>query len=199
MMETELVDDVFASTLRDDATVLMRRLEPTDIDAVIALHDTLTDRERYMRFFTMHPAYLKTVAHKLTEGRGKDYALGAFESGVLIGAANYVVCGRSATAEFAIVVAHNDHLRGVGTALLRRLIQIARVNGIQHFVFDVLTTNHLMFNMLRDAGLQPQHRSYDDGVVRLEIDLAEITPESDLTGDTTRPGVDLGRPEHTGR
>jgi GNAT superfamily N-acetyltransferase len=126
MMETELVDDVFASTLRDDATVLMRRLEPTDIDAVIALHDTLTDRERYMRFFTMHPAYLKTVAHKLTEGRGKDYALGAFESGVLIGAANYVVCGRSATAEFAIVVAHNDHLRGVGTALLRRLIQIAR-------------------------------------------------------------------------
>jgi GNAT superfamily N-acetyltransferase len=156
MMESELVDDVFASTLRDGVTVLLRRLEPADIDAVIALHDTLSDRERYLRFFMMHPAYLKAVAHKLTEGNGEDYALGAFESGILIGVANYVVCGRPAIAEVAIVVAHHDHLRGVGTVLLLRLAQVARANGIQRFVAGVLTTNHLMFKVLRDAALQPR-------------------------------------------
>jgi hypothetical protein len=102
------VDDVFTSTLQDGATVQVRRLEPADIDAVIALHDTLSDRERYLRFFTMHTAHLKTVADKLTDGSSEDYALGAFESGTLIGVASYVVCGRPATAE---VAAHNDHLR----------------------------------------------------------------------------------------
>jgi hypothetical protein len=63
----------------------------------------------------MHPAHLKAVADKLTDGSSEDYALGAFEAGTLIGVASYVVCGRPATAEVAVVVAHNDHLRGVGT------------------------------------------------------------------------------------
>src|ERR1700722_12488108 len=163
MTGSRVVDDIFTSTLRDGATLQVRRLEPADIDAVIALHDTLSDRERYLRFFTMHPAHLKTVADKLTDGRSEDYALGAFESGTLIGVASYLVCGRPATAEVAVVVAHNDHLRGVGTVLLRRLAQIARDKGIQHLVADVLTTNHLMFKVLHDAGLHPRHKRFDDG------------------------------------
>src|ERR1700684_1740282 len=179
MTGSRVVDDVFASTLRDGAAVLFRRLEPADIDAVIALHDTLSERERYLRFFTMHPAHLKTVADRLTDGSSEDYALGAFESGRLIGVASYVVCGRPETAELAIVVAHNDHLRGVGTVMLRRLAQIARANGIQHLVADVLTTNHLMFKLLHDASLHPQHKSYDSGVVHVDIDLAAVTHEAD--------------------
>jgi hypothetical protein len=52
--EHEVVDDVFASTLRDGASVLLWRLEPAAFDAVIALHGTLSERDRYFRFFTMH-------------------------------------------------------------------------------------------------------------------------------------------------
>jgi GNAT superfamily N-acetyltransferase len=177
MTGSSVVDDVCASTLRDGAAVLFGRLEPADIDAVIALHETLSDRERYLRFFTMHPAHLKTLADKLTDGSSEDYALGAFESGTLIGVASYLVCGRPETAELAVVVAHNDHLRGVGTVLLRRLAEIARDKGIQHLVADVLATNHLMFEVLHDAGLHPQHKQFDDGVVHLDVDLAELKPE----------------------
>jgi hypothetical protein len=56
----------------------------------------------------MHPIYLKTLTDKLTEGGGEDYALGAFESGRLIGVATYVVCGKPATAEVAIVSAPTE-------------------------------------------------------------------------------------------
>jgi L-amino acid N-acyltransferase YncA len=175
MTGRKLVDDVSISTLRDGVAVLLRRLESADIDAVIALHDTLTERERYQRFFTMHPAYLKTLADKLTEGNSQTYALGAFESGTLIGVANYVICDSPATADVAVVVAHQDHLRGVGTALLRRLAQIAQDNGIQHLVADILTTNYLMFKVLRDAGLHPQHKRCDCGVVHVDIDLAAVS------------------------
>ena len=173
MTKSELASDVFASTLRDGAAVLLRRLGPADIDAVIALHYALSDGERYLRFFTMHPAYLKTLAGKLTRGNGNDYALGAFESGMLIGVTNYVVCREPTTAEVAIIVAQDDHLRGVGTVLLRRLAQIARANGIRHLVADVLATSHLMFKVLRDAGLGPQGTLCGDGVVHIAIDLSE--------------------------
>jgi RimJ/RimL family protein N-acetyltransferase len=169
-LRSECVDEDRVATLRDGSTVLLRRLDAADIDAVIALHDALSDHERYLRFFTPRPPYLKTCARKLTERSDKDYALGAFESGELIGVANYVVSHEDETAEVALVVAHNDHLRGAGTALLRRLSHIARSNAIQHFVADVLVENRLMRNVLRDAGW---HTTYNDGnVLHVDIDLA---------------------------
>jgi hypothetical protein len=48
MTGSRVVDDVFTLTLRNGAAVSFRRLEPADIDAVITLHDTLSDRERYL-------------------------------------------------------------------------------------------------------------------------------------------------------
>jgi GNAT superfamily N-acetyltransferase len=179
MSESGVVGDVWTSTLRGGATVLLRRLDEADIDAVIALHNTLSDRELYLRFFTMHPAYVKALADKLTDANTRDYALGAFESGTLIGVANYTMCDKPATADVAVVVAHEDHLRGVGTALLRRLAQIARNNEIQLLVADVLTTNHLMFKVLHDAGLELHHNSDDSGVVHLDINLAAVKLEDD--------------------
>jgi hypothetical protein len=83
-----------------------------------------------------------------------------------------VVCHEDETAEVALVVAHNDHLRGVGTALLRWISHIARTNAIRHFVADVLVENRLMRNVLRDAGW---HSTYSDGnVLHVDIDLAKV-------------------------
>jgi hypothetical protein len=50
----------------------------------------------------------------------------------LIGLARHVICDKPTTADVAVVVAHEHHLRGVGTALLRQLAQIAQDNGIEH-------------------------------------------------------------------
>ncbi len=164
----------FAAKLADGAWVVIRHLEPADADAVIALHDALSQRERYLRFFTMQPVRLKALASRLTDARREGFALGAFESGTLIGVANYSICGKPATAEVAVVVAHHDQLRGVGTAMLRRLAQIARARGIQHLVADVLTTNHVLFKVLRDAGLQPRRGRALSGVVHLDVNLSDV-------------------------
>ena len=169
----------FATKLADGAWIVIRRLQPADADAVVALHDSLSQRERYLRFFTMQPVRLKALAGSLTDSREGDFALGAFESGTLIGVANYASCGKVATAEVAVVVAHDDQLRGVGSALLRRLAEIARANGIQHFVADVLAVNHLLFKVLRDAGLQPRRVRTVNGVVHLSVDLRQIAAQLD--------------------
>jgi hypothetical protein len=43
----------------DGVVVRLRRLKKSDIDAVIALHRQLDDREQYFRFFVAHPSYMR--------------------------------------------------------------------------------------------------------------------------------------------
>ncbi|GFG76253.1 GNAT family N-acetyltransferase [Mycobacterium botniense] len=95
--------------------------------------------------------------------------------------ANYVVCGKPDTAEVAVVVAHDDQLRGVGTTLLRRLAQIAHHHGIRHLVADVLASNHLIFTVLAETGLRPRHSASGDGVVHLDIDLTDDASSLSIT------------------
>jgi GNAT superfamily N-acetyltransferase len=91
--------------------------------------------------------------------------------------AHYVVVRETPkAAEFAIVVAHEDHSVGVGTALLKHLARVARVHGIRRFVADVLGENHLMLMVVFDLGWRCEPADY--GSVRhLEIELPDLTDE----------------------
>jgi RimJ/RimL family protein N-acetyltransferase len=170
------LDEVSEVTLLDGRVVSLRRLDAKDVDAVIALHDTLTDHERYLRFFTTHPAQLKALVDKLTERGSKQYALGAFDSDRLIGVASYVLCDAPGCAEVAVAVAHEDHLRGVATAVLRQLALIARGNGVHTFVADVLAENLVMRRILSDLGWH-HARGGDGSVICIEMDLTDASGE----------------------
>ncbi len=120
-----------------------------------------------------YPSNLKSWARSLVERSDKQFALGAFESGRLIGAASYFMCNEPGCAEVAIVVAHHEHMRGVGTVLLGRLGQIARDNGLDRFVADVLTENFLMRKVMSDAGW-PCTIHADGAELRVDVNLAEL-------------------------
>ncbi|MBS4730678.1 GNAT family N-acetyltransferase [Mycobacterium sp. SM1] len=159
--------------LLDGAEVVLRRLDRRDTDAVLELHRRLTAHEQYLRFFIPSPAYLETFADKVVECNQRQWALGAFESGRLIGVANYVVSADPGVAEVAVAVAHEDHLRGVATALLRSLAKIALDNGIHCFTADVLAENTAMLKVLFDAGWR--YATQREGpVISLQIDLTQL-------------------------
>lgn len=159
--------------LVDGDVVTIRRLDPPDADDLVRLYETLTEDERYLRFFTVHPAHLQTRARSLTDHANGQYAVGAFSSDKLLGVANYVACATSGEAEMAVVVAHAEHLRGVGTALLRRLGQIAKSNGIHRLVADVLVQNRSMLHVISDTGW-PCVRRQDGSVLHVDIDLDKV-------------------------
>ncbi|MGV0596764.1 N-acetyltransferase family protein [Mycolicibacterium porcinum] len=161
-------------TLDDGADVAIRPLQAGDTDQVVALYRALTDDECYFRFFTLHPAHLQHWARSLTEPSPDQYAIGAFESDALLGVANYIACDPAGYAEVAVVVAHGEHLRGVGTVLLQTLGEIAARNGIHRFAADVLAENHLMLRLLADCGW-PCRRHLDGSVIHVEIDLNELS------------------------
>ena len=165
----------FATTakLLDGAAVTIRRLNPDDYDAVVSLAITLSDEERYQRFFTVHPTYIGEWALSLTTPAVGVVALGVIEDADLIGVANYAELPRPGYAEIAVVVAHEQHERGVGTALLRALGQLAREAGQHRFVADVLFENYAMRRVINDAGWPiTQHR--DGSVLSMEFDLDDI-------------------------
>ena len=169
------LDGACTAELVDGSVISLRRLKPADTDEVLKLYQSLTDEECYFRFFAIHPSGLEERARSITEPRSDQYALGALGAGKLLGVANYVVCEDQGRAEVAVVVAHAEHLRGVGTALLHRLGQIASANGVHRFVAEVLWENHLMLRVLSDAGW-PCTRHLDGSVLHVEIDLTGAMP-----------------------
>jgi GNAT superfamily N-acetyltransferase len=172
-MSSQPLEHVSQTVLLDGSVVSLRQLAADDVDDVISLYETLSDDERYLRFFTLHPADLQARARSLTERSTEQYALGAFDCGKLIGAANYVTCKTPGDAEVAVVVAHEEHLRGVGTALLRQLGKVAKRNRIHRFVAEVLVENHLILQVLADAGW-PWTRRLDGKVLHVEVDLDNV-------------------------
>lgn len=173
-MSDRLADSAATARLLDGRLVSLRRLRLDDADAVLALHRHLSDHDRYFRFFTLQPVALPELIVKLTAPAHGLYALGAFDADRLIGVAHYVAVGDDpSVAEVAIVVAHEDHSVGVGTALLKRLAPIARAHGIGRFVADVLGENHLMLTVFFDLGWPCKPTDY--GAIRhLEVELPEF-------------------------
>jgi GNAT superfamily N-acetyltransferase len=167
------LDHISEEMLLDGGLVSIRRIDLDDLDGVIALSETLTESERYFRFFTAYPSCLNNWARSLAERSDRQFALGAFESGRLIGVASYFMCDEPGCAEVAIVVAHQEHMRGVGTVLLGRLGQIARDNGVNRFVADVLAENYLMRKVMSDAGW-PCTIHADGSELRVDVNLAEL-------------------------
>ena len=60
----------------------------------MALHQHLSDHDRYFRFFTLQPVELHELVGKLTEPADGLCALGAFDAGRLIGVAHYALVSR---------------------------------------------------------------------------------------------------------
>ncbi len=196
-MSDHALEAAAQARLLDGRLVSLRALRGADAEAVLALHRHLSDHDRYFRFFTLQPVPLRELAGTLTEPATGRCAVGAFDGDRLIGVAHYTVEDATAdedvtaddvtaddvtdddvtaddvtVAEVAIVVAHEDHSLGVGTALLKQLGSIARAHGITRFVADVLGENHLMLTVFLDLGWHCDPSDFGS-IRRMEIDLPE--------------------------
>ena len=110
--DTDPVDAAHRIRLFDVTHVVIRRLNARDVDAVTELHDRLTEREQYFRFFIPHPQKLREFAGRVVACDHRRCGLGAFDAGRLIGVANYAVSDDPDAAEIGVAVAHEEHSPG---------------------------------------------------------------------------------------
>jgi RimJ/RimL family protein N-acetyltransferase len=163
-----------AERLRDGTEILIRPIRPDDREELAAGVRRLSPESRYRRFFTPTNELSASELSYLTEVDHHDHeALVALEpaSGHGIGVARFV---RSAddpeVAEVAVAVADSWHNRGVATALLDRLTQRAREEGVKRFSAEILADNRPMLELIEDLG-DVTLRHLDQGSVAIEVQL----------------------------
>jgi GNAT superfamily N-acetyltransferase len=158
--------------LSDGTAVHLRPIRPADAPAIVDLHSRMSDRTRYLRYFSPYPRIPERDLERFVNVDHADR-----EAFVTVTGDRITAVGRyerlgpdSPDAEVAFVVEDAHQGRGIGSVLMEHLAEAARANGISRFVAEVLPQNGGMLRVFSDFGYQVRRR-YSDGVVHLSFPI----------------------------
>lgn len=180
MIESRQIADGAASyrynvVLRDGSVILLRPSEASDAAALREFQASLRPESSEIRFLNV-PELEGARAQAASADPADHFVLVGEAHGRLVAAAWYARDpGRAGVAETAFIVDEALQGRGVGTALLDRLADIARDHGIHSLEGDVYAHNQRMLNMIAASGFEVMRR-LEGGVMRVRLAL-DPTPE----------------------
>jgi acyl-CoA hydrolase/GNAT superfamily N-acetyltransferase len=161
------------ATLFDGTKIVLRPVRITDEQPLQRMLYSLSDESTYRRFLSYKQAHPHAEMQRLVE---VDYAQNmalvacAPESEDIVGIVRYDVEPGTPIAEIAFVVRDDWQGRGVGTAMLQRMAEIARAQGIGAFTADILQDNKPMLMVFHRSGLKLETR-LDSGVYHVVVAL----------------------------
>jgi RimJ/RimL family protein N-acetyltransferase len=143
--------------LRDRRTVVVRALRPEDRAGLLAAVSRTSDQSLYRRFFAFKRGFTdQEVDFYVNVDFVSHVALVAVleEDGrpVIVGGARYIVI-RPGQAEVAFAVDDAHQGKGIGAALMRHLVALARQAGLKELTADVLPDNTAMLKVFETSGL----------------------------------------------
>ncbi|MDX1435838.1 MAG: GNAT family N-acetyltransferase [Anaerolineales bacterium] len=162
--------------LSDGEIVHIRPVRPDDASRLQASHVRMSPETIYDRFMSFKSELEDEEARYLS---AVDYdrhmaLVAAVENGgdeQLIGVARYhVLESEPDLAEFAIVVGDEYQRRGLGTHLMKRLIEYAQDHGIKAFLAITHQQNTRMLRFIQRSGL-PIDRKLDDDLWEIRMTL----------------------------
>jgi acetyltransferase len=164
-------------SLKDGRRVCFRPVRPEDQPLIAEAIRTSSRQTLYHRFFSPLPRLSpETLRAMLAIDRTKEACLvGVVESaGVekIVCGARYVRLSRADTAEIALTVHDTFQRLGLGTFLLKRLVDLARNDGIHWFDADVLASNTGMLKLLRKLFPSGTEWQRTGNVYHVRVDLA---------------------------
>jgi RimJ/RimL family protein N-acetyltransferase len=162
-------------TLRDGRRVEIRALRSDDRDGLFAALGRASAQSLYRRFFAVKRHFTeKETSFFLNVDFTSHVALVAVidEDGrsVIVGGGRYVVVG-AGRAEVAFAVVDQYQGQGIGTALLRHLIAIARAAGLQELIAEVLPENIAMLRVFGKSGL-PLRKKRESDIIHVALELS---------------------------
>lgn len=146
----------------------IRPIQVSDRTAVLDLFDHLSAKSRYFRYAhamsTLPEKLLDSIIHATTID---DFALVAIikiegNPDRLVGISRYVRDGDTKKAEFSLSVSDDYHHEGIGSHLMRGLLDCAKLNGLEKVYGLVLKENHDMLVLMRHLGLRLETDADDD-------------------------------------
>ncbi len=148
-----------AIELADGGWLSVRQLRPDDVDRLRRLHARLSPISLQRRFLNACSRPSDAALARLVDLDHRDReALTAVADDEIVAVARYHRRPDGTDAEVAIVVADDWQRRGVARALLRRLAERARENGIDAFSGLIAGENDSARGLLRRLSPEAQGR-----------------------------------------
>ena len=162
-------------SLRDGLSIEIRALRPDDETPMLAAIARTSPQSLYRRFFGPKKGFSESEkAFFLNVDFTDHVALVATikrdDRTEIVGGARYVVA-EPGIAEVAFTVVDDFQGKGVGSALMRHLILLARRASLQQLVADVLPENTAMINILKQSGLSAT-TTRARGIVHVRLDVS---------------------------
>jgi GNAT superfamily N-acetyltransferase len=186
-MTAERLREPTTVPLSDGTPVCLRPIRPDDAARLQAFHTRLSPNSIYLRWLAAHPVlspaeaaqfsdldYVTRMAFVATTGDG--------EAEAIVGVARYglVRPADPAEAEAAVVVEDAYQGRGLGSALLGRLLRYARAMGVRTWVAEINAGNARMLRFIERGGL-PVTRQLEGGAWQVRMDISGVPSGPDGT------------------
>jgi acetyltransferase len=171
---------VHSWNLADGTPVTIRPIRPEDEPLMIDFHQALSEE-------TVHLRYLGFLKHEtlISHERLVRICFSDYDREIvlvvewiqanpddrrIVAVARLIKAHRTNEAELAIVISDDWQGRGLGTKLLRDLLEIGLTEGLERLVGHILPENYVMQRICRKLGFELRYDSSQDAF-RAEIEL----------------------------
>ena len=159
--------------LQDGSEVVVRQVHREDAALLAEAFTRFSAKSRRLRFLATKPRLSEAELRYFTHVDHHDHeALGAVDAGdgQALGIARYVRDPEDPdVAEIAVAVVDAWQGRGLGTELVTRLLERARVEGVRRFTALVSVENEMMVNLLHDLGGELRSSPSEAGAVEYTL------------------------------
>jgi acetyltransferase len=165
----------------DGQQITLRPIRPDDEPMVVQFHNTISEQSVHFRYFGALSLSRRTAHERLIRMCFIDYdrelALVAVRRQPENSRSEIIAVGRlvklhgTQDAEIAVLVSDPFQGKGLGTELVRQLLQIAPREGVRRIIAEMLAENQLMQQVCRTLGFRLQQES-EDHIVKAELLVA---------------------------
>jgi acetyltransferase len=150
--------------LKNGTPVIIRPIRPEDEPLMVKFHQSLSEESVYYRYFSLLQLDQRIAHERLTRICFNDYdreiALVAEQRDPKSGELNILGVGRLSKArglneaEFALLISDRWQKMGLGTELLKRLVEVGRSEKLDRITAVILQENHGMVHVSKKAGFK---------------------------------------------
>lgn len=151
-------------TLPDSTPVTIRPIRPEDEPLAVKFHETLSEESVYFRYFHLMKLQTRVAHDRLSRlcfidydcemalvGDRKNPETGEHE---MLGVARLSKLHGKDEAEFSMLITDRFQCQGLGTEMLRRLLEIGRDEKLHYVTAEILSENRAMQRVCQKLGFR---------------------------------------------
>ncbi len=164
--------------LANGSHIIIRPIRPEDAVMEKDFVHRLSERSKYFRFMqSLHELTPEMIVRFTQIDYDREMAFVALgDNGSMpheLGVGRYMMNPDGRSADFALVVADDCQCMGIGSRIMKTLMQTAKSKGISFFESEVLLANNPMLSLVKKLGFSIEAIAGDNEIVRVVKDLRQ--------------------------